>query len=130
MSICLNGTINITVTSPLCVLSQTSQPLLLSLMLSKPGGDSLKRKQTTFSSLTGTENSFCILTKWYLLTEMLIEIRGDEVTRHNVIGISVDGKHQSREMKHVLCLDRTSVGREEVLHPGGLAVAVEAYVML
>lgn len=61
---------------------------------------------------------------------MPIEIRTDEVTRHNVIGISVYGKHQSRKIKHVLRLDRTSVGREEVLHPGGLAVAVEAYVML
>lgn len=32
--------------------------------------------------------------------------------------------------KRALCLDRTSVGRGEVLHPRGLAVAVEAYVML
>lgn len=61
---------------------------------------------------------------------MPIEIWTEEVARHNVIGISVDGKHQSREMKHVLCFDRTSVGQEEVLHPGGLAVALEAYVML
>lgn len=73
---------------------------------------------------------FCILTKWYLLTEMPMEIWPDEVRRHNVIGISVHGRHQSRKMKHVLHLDRTSVGRGEVLHPRGLAVAVEAYVML
>ena len=61
---------------------------------------------------------------------MPIEIWADEVTRHNVIGISVYVRHQSRKMKRVLRLDRTSVSRREVLHPRGLAVAIEAYVML
>lgn len=59
-----------------------------------------------------------------------MEIRADEVTRQSVAGISVDGRHQSRKTKRVLHLDRTSVGRGEVLHPRGLAVAAEAYVML
>lgn len=42
---------------------------------------------------------FCIPLKWYLLAEMPIEIWPDEVTRHNVIGISVYGRHQSRKIK-------------------------------
>lgn len=67
--------------------------------------------------------------KWDLLREMPAEIRRDGVTRHNVIGISACAEHQSRQMKHVPRLDCTSVGGEEVLHPGGLAVAVQAYVM-
>lgn len=54
----------------------------------------------------------------------------DEFTGPDVIGVCVYGRHQSGKTKHVLCLDCTSVGRGEVLHPRGLAVAAEAYVML